>query len=80
MGKKKVVQKTKEELLKETESIESTLVKKAVQSTKQKIEQGRIYINVSYNNTVITVTDLKGNVIVWMSAGSLGFSGHVRSL
>lgn len=65
--------------MKETESIESTLVKKAVQSTKQKIEQGRIYINVSYNNTVITVTDLKGNVIVWMSAGSLGFSGPKKA-
>lgn len=50
----------------------------AVKSSKR-IEAGRIYINVSYNNTVITVTDMKGNVITWASAGSTGFSGPKKA-
>lgn len=79
MGKKKIVQKSKEELLKETESVVSKLTTKTISGIKQKIEDGRVYINTSYNNTFITVTDLKGNVLVWMSSGSLGFSGPKKS-
>lgn len=79
MGKKKIVQKTKEELLKETELVESAAVKKVGLTAKKTVEDGRIYINASYNNTLITVTDMKGNVLVWMSAGSLGFSGPKKA-
>ncbi len=79
MGKKKVVQKSKEELIKESESIETTFQKKTQQAVKYKVENGRIYINTSYNNTLITVTDEKGNVLLWMSAGSLGFSGPKKA-
>ncbi|MDP3014981.1 MAG: 30S ribosomal protein S11 [bacterium] len=45
----------------------------------KKIDSGRIYINASYNNTVLTVADRKGDVIAWASAGSLGFSGPKKS-
>jgi small subunit ribosomal protein S11 len=45
----------------------------------KKIEEGRVYINASYNNTVVTVTDTKGNVIAWASSGSLGFSGPKKA-
>ncbi len=79
MGKKKIVQKTKEELIKETESVINKLTTKTSQGVKQKIESGRVYINTSYNNTFLTVTDLKGNVLTWMSSGSLGFSGPKKS-
>ena len=79
MGKKKIVEKSKEELLKETESLESNIAKKTQQAIKQKFEYGRIYINATYNNTMITVTDDKGNVIAWMSAGSIGFSGPKKA-
>ncbi|MCD6270558.1 30S ribosomal protein S11 [bacterium] len=41
----------------------------------QKIRRGRIYISSSYNNTKIALTDDKGNVLVWRSAGSIGFKG-----
>ena len=34
-----------------------------------------MYVNASYNNTVVTVTDSQGNVMAWASAGSLGFGG-----
>jgi small subunit ribosomal protein S11 len=41
----------------------------------KKIQAGKAYINATYNNTVVTITDTKGNVIAWASAGSLGFAG-----
>jgi small subunit ribosomal protein S11 len=79
MGKKKVIEKTKEEVLKESEAVQATITKKKSGAGKVKYESGRIYIRATYNNTVITVTDDKGDVITWMSAGSLGFSGPKKS-
>lgn len=79
MGKKKVVQKTKEEIIEESKSVEEIAMKKATAVSKKKWEEGRIYIQSSYNNTMITVTDKDGNVITWMSAGSLGFSGPKKA-
>jgi len=79
MGKKKVVQKTKEELLQESARVEDALVKRTARSASRSVEHGRIYIQASLNNTVVTVTDAKGNVIAWMSSGSLGFSGPKKA-
>ncbi|MFN3603967.1 MAG: 30S ribosomal protein S11 [Leptonema sp. (in: bacteria)] len=45
---------------------------------KRNIPIGKIYINSSYNNTIITVTDEKGNVICWASAGQ-SFKGTRKS-
>jgi small subunit ribosomal protein S11 len=45
----------------------------------KKVDVGRVYINASYNNTTITVTDATGNVLAWASAGSLGFSGPKKA-
>jgi len=50
----------------------------AKQSSKS-IDSGRVYINVSFNNTMITITDQGGNVITWGSAGSLGFAGPKKA-
>jgi len=81
MGKKKVVEQSKEELLKEGSNAVSAAgrVVSAPAIKSRKVEQGRIYINASYNNTIITVTDLEGNVLTWASAGSLGFSGPKKA-
>ncbi len=79
MGKKKVAEQTKEEALKESEKVQAAVLKKTSQTSKHKMERGRIYVNATYNNTIITVTDEKGNVITWMSAGSIGFSGPKKS-
>lgn len=43
------------------------------------VEKGKIYINATYNNTMITITDMKGNVLAWASAGSLGFVGPKKA-
>ena len=40
---------------------------------------GRVYIKATYNNTLLTVTDDKGNVLAWASAGSLAFSGPKKA-
>ncbi len=46
---------------------------------KKNIAKGIVYINATFNNTVVTVTDEMGNVIAWSSAGSLGFKGSKKS-
>ncbi len=49
-----------------------------VKSSRQ-ILKGKIYIQASYNNTMITVTDEKGEVLAWSSAGSIGFNGPKKA-
>ena len=51
----------------------------AEKKSSKSIDSGRVYINVSFNNTMITVTDQNGNVVTWGSAGSLGFSGPKKA-
>lgn len=46
---------------------------------KKSIAKGIVYINASFNNTAVTVTDEMGNVISWSSAGLLGFKGSKKS-
>ena len=52
----------------------------AVKSSKKKVKrrivtEGKAYINASYNNTLVTLTDEDGNVLSWSSAGANGFKG-----
>jgi small subunit ribosomal protein S11 len=42
---------------------------------KLKILAGVVHINATFNNTIVTITDLKGNTLSWSSAGSNGFKG-----
>lgn len=42
---------------------------------KKNIVNGVVHINSTFNNTIITITDLSGNTISWSSAGSVGFKG-----
>jgi small subunit ribosomal protein S11 len=44
-----------------------------------KVREGNVYIQSSYNNTLVTVTDANGNVLAWSSAGRVGFSGTRKS-
>jgi small subunit ribosomal protein S11 len=47
--------------------------------TIRQISHGRAYIQATYNNTIITLTDLNGNVIAWSSAGQNNFKGPKKS-
>jgi len=86
MGKKRIIKKSEEELLKETEKTES-VEQKATKTAKVKdkkgkiinLEKANIYIRSTYNNTIITLTDVQGNVIAWTSAGSVGFKGPKKA-
>ncbi|MFH0987345.1 MAG: 30S ribosomal protein S11 [Patescibacteria group bacterium] len=75
MGKKRVIKPTKETLLKERERVEEKTGEVSGAGVRRKIERGRIYIQSTYNNTMITLTDSKGDVIFWTSAGKVGFKG-----
>jgi small subunit ribosomal protein S11 len=49
--------------------------KGAKKKEKRIVPAGLAYIQASFNNTVVTIADLEGNVVCWSSAGSLGFKG-----
>ena len=46
---------------------------------RKNIERGQAHISSSFNNTMVTLTDLQGNVLSWASAGQLGFRGSRKS-
>ena len=46
---------------------------------KRNVEQGRIYIKATFNNTIMTITDTQGNAIGWSSTGVHGFKGSRKS-
>ena len=73
---------------KATKNIEETEIKKVEEAKKTKIIKKKIkknittgiaFVNATFNNTIVTITDDSGNVIAWSSAGSRGFKGSRKS-
>jgi small subunit ribosomal protein S11 len=54
-------------------------VKSKKKKSKVKVTKGKIFINSTYNNTIVAATDISGNVMVWCSAGKIGFKGSKKS-
>ena len=80
MGKKHIIQQSDEELLKERDKVEEALKKEAkLKQPTERVREAKIYISSSYNNTIITLTDLAGQVLAWKSAGSVGFKGTKKA-
>ena len=52
---------------------------KSKKKVKKNIPAGIAYINSSFNNTIITITDLNGNTVSWSSSGNKGFKGSRKS-
>ena len=46
---------------------------------RKNIERGAVHIQSTFNNTIITITDVQGNAISWASAGEMGFRGSKKS-
>ena len=46
---------------------------------RKNIEKGAAHIHSSFNNTIVTIADVQGNVLSWASAGQLGFKGSRKS-
>jgi small subunit ribosomal protein S11 len=49
--------------------------KAMVRKVKRKVTKGVVHIQATFNNTIVTITDIKGEVISWSSAGACGFKG-----
>jgi len=51
----------------------------AVKQGKRNIEKGKVYITATFNNTIVTITDVGGNTVAWGSSGMAGFKGARKS-
>lgn len=69
MGKKRVVKKVGAGL---DNALKARSLSKAL---KKKITEAVLYVESTYNNTKLTLTDIGGNVLTWSTSGSLGFKG-----
>lgn len=69
MGKKRIIKK-------EGQTIDQGLVSRALSRTgKKKHVAGTLFVQATYNNTKVFLSDKKGNVLAWSSSGALGFKG-----
>jgi small subunit ribosomal protein S11 len=51
----------------------------SARKTKRTLSHGQVHIHATFNNTIITITDTQGNVVIQASAGSSGFTGSRKS-
>lgn len=79
MGKKKITKQNETELMEETSKLESAVKKAAVASAQRHTKSANIYIQATYNNTIMTATDNSGNALAWSSSGALGFKGAKKA-
>lgn len=79
MGKKKVIKQTTEEALKEGAALEATVNKKKKEIKAKRVELANVYIQATYNNTIVTVVDPRGEVVAGESAGAVGFKGPKKA-
>jgi len=57
----------------------STAEKVKVRKVKKNVLNGFVHVTASFNNTVVTITDVSGNTLAWSSAGVRGFKGSRKS-
>jgi small subunit ribosomal protein S11 len=67
MGKKRIIKSAGQD--------SASGAKSASRAAKRKIERGVLYINSTYNNTGMLLTDEKGGAVMWLTSGALGFKG-----
>jgi len=73
----KVEKNTEETEIKKVEKTKKIkIIKKKI---KKNITNGIAFVNATFNNTIVSITDNSGNVIAWASAGSRGFKGSRKS-
>lgn len=80
MGKKHIIETNQEELIKEAGKVEAAVNKEAkVKTPAAGVREGKVYVSSSYNNTLVTLTNQRGQVLAWKSAGSVGFKGAKKA-
>lgn len=78
--KEKEKPRTAEDIFLELEGAEGAEAPKVLKAKASKnIHSGVVHVSASFNNTIVTVSDPKGNVIGWSSAGKMGFRGSRKS-
>jgi len=75
MGKKRIITKT--DVSESTAQDGSAASSK--KTSKKQIINGVAHISVSYNNTIVAISDLKGEIVAWSSSGLIGFKGTKKS-
>lgn len=60
-------------------AVKKTKSRSKKKSVIRQVSQGCVYIQATYNNTIVTLTDLNGNTLAWSSAGNCGFKGPKKS-
>jgi small subunit ribosomal protein S11 len=68
-----------EAVSKEVAAKKGVVKKKGDKKAKRQVPVGKVAISATYNNTIITISDLNGNVLSWSSAGVNGFKGPKKS-
>lgn len=79
MGKKHIIETDQEDLIKQKEKVDQNLQKETKVRSSERISEGKIYISSSYNNTIVTLTNAKGQVLASKSAGAVGFKGAKKA-
>ena len=74
-----MAEETKEATAAATPEAAGEAAAKKKKKTKKNILNGVVHIQSTFNNTIITITDISGNVISWSSAGARGFKGSRKS-
>jgi len=62
-----------------TKTTTKVQIKSQPKKTIKNIAEARLYVQSSFNNTIVTITDLKGNTLAWSSSGHSGFKGARKS-
>jgi small subunit ribosomal protein S11 len=57
----------------------TTTTQRVKRRAKKNVEHGVVHIRSTFNNTIITITDPRGNAVAWASAGTMGFKGSRKS-
>jgi len=79
ISKEKLSKEDKEVALEKSEGESAVSATRRKKKGKKQIYKGQAHIQCTYNNTIVTITDLSGGVVGWSSAGILGFKGAKKS-
>jgi len=82
MGKKKIIAQSEQDVLREEQELSAAQKKAVLGSDKirsRRVEKARAFIQSSYNNTILTLITMDGDVLAWASSGGLGFKGPKKA-
>ena len=79
MNKKNIEKKIEKKESSVEKEVKPEKIVKKVKKIKKNITSGIAYVQATFNNTIVSITDDSGNVIAWSSAGSKGFKGSRKS-